>query len=166
MNCVLGATTPLLFTAGLALAGWISIWAIYAWAARDGSWVATYGVVTMVALALPVAFVGWYERWQVTHGFHNAAPDRRTKQLNWACGLFATVLGLLALPFIVLCALFAWGFWSDDARAASVYFALVALAMLAAPVAFMHYYDRWQKRNGLHNGKLDADNDHIAREKA
>lgn len=148
-NWIVGATTPLVFTAGLALVGWISIWAIYAWAARDELWILTFGSVTLLALALPVAFVGCYERWQVRHGLYDAVPGTGTKTLNSACGLFAALLGLSAFAFFLLFAYLAWVFWSDGARAASVYFTIAALAMLAWPAAFLHYYDRWRTRNGV-----------------
>lgn len=109
----------------------------------------SYGSATLLALALPVAFLVSYERWQVTHGLYDSPLSKATKNLNWACGLFATLFGLLACPFILLSAYFAWMFWSDGPSAASVYFAFVALAMLAEPVAFLIFYDRWQTRNGL-----------------
>ena len=148
-NWIVGATTPLLLVAGLALAGWLTIWAIYAWAARDGVWIMSYGAFTFLALALPVAFLASYDRWQVTRGLYDTARGKATKTLNWGCGLFATLLFIVASPFILLSAYFAFMFWSDGMPAASVYFAVVALAMLAEPVALLLYYDRWQTRNGL-----------------
>jgi hypothetical protein len=148
-NCIVGTTTPLLLIAGLALAGWITTWAIYAWAARDAAWIASYSSATLLALALPVAFLVSYERWQLKQGLYDTASSKATKTLSWACGLLATLFGLLACPFILLSAYFAWMFWSDGLTAASVYFASVALAMLAEPVAFLFFYDRWQTRNGL-----------------
>lgn len=96
-----------------------------------------------------MTFLGFYERWQVTHGLHGIASSKGGKTLNWACGLFAALLGLVACPFVLVCAYFAWGFWGDGLPAASVYFALVAGAMLAELVAFLLYYDRWQTRNSL-----------------
>ena len=148
-NGVLAAATPLVLTAGLVLAGWLSIWAIYAWVARDGLWIVTYGSVTLLALGLPVVFVGWYDRWQVRHDVHAEAPDAGTRTSSWACGLFATLLTLAGLPLVALCAYLAWGSWHDGAPAASLYFGVVALATLAQPVGFLHYYDRWRARNGI-----------------
>ena len=148
-NCVVGATAPLLPVAGLALAGWVTIWAIYAWAARDVVWIVSYGGATFLALALPVAFLAAYDRWQVRQGLYDTARGKSTKTLNWACGLFATLLFLLASPFVLVSAYFAWVLGNDGLPVASVYFAVVALAMFAQPVAFLFYYDRWQTRNGL-----------------
>ena len=148
-NWIVGATTPLLFTAGMALAGWLSIWAIYAWAARDELWIFTFGSVTLLALALPVAFVGCYERWQVRHGLYDAVPGTGTKTLGSTCGLFAALLGLSAFASSLLFAYLAWASWTAGVLAASVYFTIAVLAMLAEPAAFLHYYDRWRTRNGL-----------------
>lgn len=84
------------------------------------------------------------QAWPVRRG-----PTSHTKTLNWACGLSATLLGVLAAPLSWLIGFVAWGFWSDGALAASIYFSIVALAILAVPVAFLLFYDRWQSRNGL-----------------
>lgn len=148
-NRVAGATAVALPVLGLATSGWMTVWAGYAWAARDVAWLLSYGTATFLALALPVAFLGLYGRWQVRRGLYDTSPRGVTRALNWSCGLFATLLGLLAVPFIVLSAYFAWAFWTDGRAVASVYFAAVALADLAVPVAFLLAYDRWQTRNGL-----------------
>ena len=149
-NWIFSATAPALLVAGLVLAGWITTWSAYAWAAHDGGWLLTYGSATFLALALPVTFLGFFERWQVKHGLDGSSSSNGAKALNWACGLFATLLGLVACPFVLVCAYFTWGFWSDGMPAASVYFAVVAVAMLAELVGFLRYYDRWQTRSGLH----------------
>lgn len=78
-NCIVGVATPLLFATGLALAGWLSLWASSAWEARDESWLLTYGSLTFLVLALPVVLAGWYERWQVKRGLY-AAARRRTRR--------------------------------------------------------------------------------------
>lgn len=109
----------------------------------------SYGSATLLALLVPVAFLVFCERWQVRHGLFRSTSSKATKTLNWAWGLFATLFFLLAGALILLSAFFAWVFWSDGVAAASAYFAFVAIAMLAEPIAFLFFYDRWQSRNGV-----------------
>lgn len=142
------ATAPLLL-AGLAVAGWIFLWALYSWEGPDRLWLLIWSSVALLALALPVAYLGWYERWQVRNGLSGARPGTAVKAVNWACGGVATLLAVVGAALALLFAWMAWMFWSDDVRAASLYFAVVALAMVAVPVAFLVFYDRWQGRNGL-----------------
>lgn len=146
---VLGLATPLLFAAGLGLAGFTSILALYAAGARDGSWLLGYGVATILALALPVALAACHERWQVRHGLHRAVPDTTTKALNVACGVFGFLLLLSAIPVFLLYAWFGWVFWQDSMPMSTLYFAVVGAAVLAEPVMYLLFHDRWGRRNGL-----------------
>lgn len=150
------AAGPLLLVAGLLLAGWFTIWAIYAWAARDAAWIASYAALTILALALPMAFLAAHDRWQRTHGRPAPVPGRATRALDLAGGLFATLFVLLALAFVLLSGYFAWMFGSDGLLAASAYFACVGLAMLGEPVVFLFFYGRWRTRNGLDNPQVSA----------
>ncbi len=148
-NLVAGATAPLVLVSGLAAAGWITIWAIYPWAERDVTFIVAYSGATFLALALPVAFLVLYERWQVKHEVYDAAGAWPTRALGWACGLLAALLAVVVLPIVLVSVYFAWMFWQDGLPAASVYFVAVALAASAVPVAFLFHYDRWRARNGL-----------------
>jgi hypothetical protein len=148
-NRVLGVSIPPTFLVGVALAGWFTSWAPYAWAAREGAWLLSIGSATCLALAVPLAFMALFERWQLSRRLYVSAPNVTTKTVDLACGLFAALLGLLILPLVLFSAYFAWVFWSDGVPGAAVYFAVVALAFLAQPAVFYHYYDRWQTRNHL-----------------
>jgi hypothetical protein len=140
---------PLWFLAPVALAVWISLWALFAWAARDWSWLIMYGAVTFLALALPVALLGSYERWQVERGLFDPVPSRATKTVNLACGLYATLVGAVILPLVLLLAYLTWASTTSGVSAAPVYFGVVTLAVVSEPVALLVYYQRWQARNGL-----------------
>ena len=146
---VLGAVALGLFVAGWALAAWLSIWAVYAWGARDESWLLTYGGVTVLALALPVAYVVGLERWQLRQGLHVDVPTAGLRIVSAACGSLAALLCLVALPAGALSGYLAWMFWTDGMLAASVYFVVVGLALLLEPVALLVHYDRWQAAHGL-----------------
>jgi hypothetical protein len=154
---VVGVAVPLVFLAGVALAGWITVWAIFAWAAHDTAWIVACAGATLLTLALPVAFLLCYERWQVERGLYGSSPSTAVRTLNGACGLFAALLFLVASPVVLTSAYFAWTAWRDGLPVASGYFACVALATFAEPVAFLVLYDRWQTRNGLQHSSAARD---------
>lgn len=148
-NGLFAAVAVALMLAGLGVAGWILLWSLYAWEGPERVWLLTWSSLALLALALPVAFLGWYERWQVDHDLYRSRPGNAAKTLNWACGGVATLLGVVAAVLALSFVWVAWMFWSDGVPAASIYFAVFALAMLVEPVAFLFFYDRWQVRNGL-----------------
>lgn len=156
MGLALTAGTPVLLVAGVLVAGWFTIWAIYAWEAHDATWIVAYGALTLLALVLPAALLVLHGRREAERGPLSPAARRATKALDWACGVFALLLGLLAAPFVVVSGYFAWMFGSDGVLGASVYFACVALALLGEPVVFLVHYDRWRTRNGLGNRHVSA----------
>ncbi len=72
-----------------------------------------------------------------------------TKTLNWACGLFATFLGIAALPPSLFYVYWAWLSWHVGDWPHVAFNLAIALLWLAVPVAFVVGYVRWQKRHGL-----------------
>jgi hypothetical protein len=146
---IVGATVLLALVGGWLVAAFLSVWAFYAWGARDWSSVVGIGSVTFLALAAPLILVGGYERWQTEHGVYDAVPGKATKALDGACGVFTGFFILVVIASVLLLAFFAWVFWSDGVPAASLYFAVVALTMLSGPVAFATHWERWRISNGL-----------------
>jgi hypothetical protein len=146
----------LLFVAGLVAAGWVTLWAVFAWAAGDPLRIVACGAATLSALALPVVFALLLERRQPGRGPDAPSPGAATRTLNRACGLFAALLFLLASPLVLWSGYVAVMSWSDGLPAASAYFAAVALATFAEPVAFLLLYDRWQTRSGLQRPRTAA----------
>ena len=149
LNVILGAAAAVLLVAGWAAATWTNLWAFYAWGAQDESWVLVLGGVTVVALALPVAFLVGDQRWQRRHGPSADLPGVALRVADATCGSLAAVFCLISLASTALFGYLAWVFWTSGAAAASGYFVVVGLAVLVEPVALLVHYDRWQSTNGL-----------------
>ena len=60
-----------------SLAGWLTIWAGYAWAAQDAAWIVSYGRATLLAILLPMTFLVFYDRWQTRNGLQSGGSTAR-----------------------------------------------------------------------------------------
>ncbi|MGA8045821.1 MAG: hypothetical protein WCA30_06085 [Dermatophilaceae bacterium] len=141
----MAATTPVVFVAALALVAWALVGSLYAWTGPQESWILTFTAVMVGAITIPVVFMARYERFQVRHG-RGGRAGRFARIEEAACGLFAMLLGLLAVPALLFAAYLAVASGVDGDVAASAYFALACLAVLAVPTTFLHYFVRWRAR--------------------
>lgn len=149
VNWACSLLTPALFIAPLPFVLLMVVWSWMAWTAHDLFWAASFAAAALLLIGLPVAFLRVYERWQTSHGAHAAAPTTGTKAVNWACGLFAALLGFAVLPVAVWVLSLGYGSLKMGDLVPAAFFAVTVLLLFGPPVAFLRWYDRWQTRNGL-----------------